>query len=146
MQQTSHSHLVDELEIVKQTCLPRSSKGKKIASILKKLDVGPTALHPVLLDFSFHDVHIIVLLHYILLTLLYFLLYYFIQIPILTPQIPQQEDLYTETIDIDIAQFLALFDYGIIIDKLQYNNVDEVSQHGRHLGNLLKWSIVDSKL
>ncbi|CAI2184393.1 20278_t:CDS:2, partial [Funneliformis geosporum] len=47
---------------------------------------------------------------------------------------------------VNIGEFPALLKYCQSIEEIQENYVDEISQLGRHLSILLKWSVIDSKL
>src|SRR5688572_24075485 len=56
-----------------------------------------------------------------------------------------QQDMTVEDLDVDMDRFPALFDYCQALREMQNSHIDEVSQQGRHLFRLLKWSVVDGK-
>ncbi|CAG8688106.1 5059_t:CDS:2, partial [Ambispora gerdemannii] len=51
-----------------------------------------------------------------------------------------------EELYVDVNEFPELLKYCQSIKEMQENHIDEISQSGRHLSILLKWSVVDSKL
>ncbi|CAG8584739.1 4302_t:CDS:2, partial [Acaulospora colombiana] len=51
-----------------------------------------------------------------------------------------------EELHVDVNEFPDLLEYCQNIKEMQENHIDEISQLGRHLSILLKWSVVDSKL
>ncbi|RHZ81859.1 hypothetical protein Glove_117g283 [Diversispora epigaea] len=51
-----------------------------------------------------------------------------------------------EELHVNVGEFPALLKYCQSINEMQENHIDEVSQLGRHLSMLLKWSVIDSRL
>ncbi|CAG8451225.1 5615_t:CDS:2, partial [Diversispora eburnea] len=47
---------------------------------------------------------------------------------------------------VNVGEFSALIKYCQDLKEMQENHIDEISQLGRHLSILLKWSDIDSKL
>ena len=45
-----------------------------------------------------------------------------------------------------IDKFPTLLEYHEVLKEMQRSHIDKVSQSGRHLSKLLKWSVVDSKI